>query len=509
MAGRRFAAIGVGSFELELGIYEIDAKYGIRNVDMLRHVIAIGSETYDTGRISYQTAQEITEVLSDFVNVMKSYRCAGCTAYATSALREARNRNIVLEQIRVHTGLEVKIISNSEQRFLSYKALAAAGGGEFNELIKEGTAIVDLSFGSMQISLFDEGKMISTQNLRVGALRLRDQMNELTTARDGRERLLTELVDHELEIYSRLHLQGRKIRNLIAMGEPVRVLFDRLMRKEGKDPQKQRVISRRTLEKGYTYIIDKYDSELEDLFGVSIENASVFVPTAAVYSRVAGQFGPEQIWVPGTILIDGIAAEYAFSRKLVKPKHDFDADIISAAEQIAARYGSFDAHRIYAVENTLKIFDAIRKPQGFSERDRLLIHVAAVLHHCGRFVNMGRAGLSSYEIIHATEIIGLSDDEHEIVSLVLRHENIMNMPDDVSMRAAKMIAIISLADALDRSAKQKGGDFKVTLGEDGRMTVSTKFSGDLSLEQLTFEKNSRFFNEIFGIEPVLRQKRAF
>ena len=61
MAGRRFAAIGVGSFELELGIYEIDAKYGIRNVDMLRHVIAIGSETYDTGRISYQTAQEITE----------------------------------------------------------------------------------------------------------------------------------------------------------------------------------------------------------------------------------------------------------------------------------------------------------------------------------------------------------------------------------------------------------------------------------------------------------------
>ena len=221
MAGRRFAAIGVGSFELELGVYEIDAKYGIRNVDMLRHVIAIGSETYDTGRISYQTAQEITEVLSDFVNVMKSYRCAGYSAYATSALREARNRNIVLEQIRVHTGLEVKIISNSEQRFLSYKALAAAGGGEFNELIKEGTAIVDLSFGSMQISLFDEGKMISTQNLRVGALRLRDQMNELTTARDGRERLLTELVDHELEIYSRLHLQGRKIRNLIAMGEPV------------------------------------------------------------------------------------------------------------------------------------------------------------------------------------------------------------------------------------------------------------------------------------------------
>ena len=135
--------------------------------------------------------------------------------------------------------------------------------------------------------------------------------------------------------------------------------------------------------------------------------------------------------------------------------------------------------------------------------------MAAALHHCGRFVNMGRAGLSTYEIIHATEIIGLSDEEHEIISLVLRHEDIVNTPDNISMRAVKMIAIISLADALDRSAKQKGGDFKVVLNEDGQMIVSTKFTGDLSLERMTFEKHGRFFHEIFGIEPLLRQKRAF
>ena len=46
MAIRTFAAIDVGSFELEMGIYEMSYKTGIRRVDHVRHVIALGKDTY-------------------------------------------------------------------------------------------------------------------------------------------------------------------------------------------------------------------------------------------------------------------------------------------------------------------------------------------------------------------------------------------------------------------------------------------------------------------------------
>ena len=42
MAIKMFAAIDVGSFELEMGIYEISQSFGIREVDHLRHVLALG-----------------------------------------------------------------------------------------------------------------------------------------------------------------------------------------------------------------------------------------------------------------------------------------------------------------------------------------------------------------------------------------------------------------------------------------------------------------------------------
>ena len=59
MAGKIFAAIDIGSFELELGIYEISPGSGIRKVDHVRYALALGSDTYQTGIISYQRVEEM------------------------------------------------------------------------------------------------------------------------------------------------------------------------------------------------------------------------------------------------------------------------------------------------------------------------------------------------------------------------------------------------------------------------------------------------------------------
>ena len=54
---RTFAAIDVGSFELELGIYEITDKGTVRSVDQVKHMIALGKDTYNTGKISYRLVE--------------------------------------------------------------------------------------------------------------------------------------------------------------------------------------------------------------------------------------------------------------------------------------------------------------------------------------------------------------------------------------------------------------------------------------------------------------------
>ena len=43
--------------------------------------------------------------------------------------------------------------------------------------------------------------------------------------------------------------------------------------------------------------------------------------------------------------------------------------------------------------------------------------------------------------------------------------------------------------------------------KDGKLIVTTDYHGDITLEAVSFEQKAAFFEEIFGIRPVLRHKK--
>ena len=139
MSVKTFAAISVGSFELSMKIFEFSGKNTIREIDFLSQNVDLGSETYATGKLSKEKIDELCRTLLDFKQVMKSYQVDAFRAYGTSALRETENTLIVLDQIAQRTGIAVKILSNSEQRFLDYKSIASKGES-FRKIIEEKTA---------------------------------------------------------------------------------------------------------------------------------------------------------------------------------------------------------------------------------------------------------------------------------------------------------------------------------------------------------------------------------
>lgn len=520
MAAHLFAAIDVGSFELELGIYEVSGKGRLKKVDHVRHVIALGRDTYNNGKISYELVEELCTVLGEFVDIMKGYKITDYLAYATSAMREARNNHIVLDQIRVRTGLKVQIISNSEQRFLSYKALAAADE-EFDKNIKKGTAIVDVSFGSMQISLFDENLLVSTENLPLGALRIRGAIQAANPTIDRTREMIGEMVESELSNYKKMYLKDRNVRHVIGIGENILYLF----RYEDNGKPLSRV-SRERFDALYEQLSRMNAEEIEDRFGVNSEYAALLLPSAVIYKKFLEMTGAEMIWIPGIRLCDGIAAEYASEKKYIRFKHNFDNDIISTSRNMAKRYRCRSTHSELVEDYVLQIFDTMRRYHGMGNRERLLLQIAVIIHACGKFISVRNSNECAYNIIMSTEIIGISHMEREIIANVVRYNirdfdyNMVHMEtgmDTVSERLAshknvtiliaKLTAILRLANSMDRghTSKLKGCRMAV---RDKKLVVTTDFNGDITLEAVSFEQKAAFFEEIFGIRPVLKQKRS-
>lgn len=518
MAVQLFAAIDVGSFELELGIYEISGKNGVRRVDHIRHMIALGKETYSEGKISYELVEEMCQVLEDFVKTMNGYKVKGYRAYATSAMREAKNNQIILDQIRVRTGLKVRIISNSEQRFISYKAIASKAA-EFNKIIQKGTAIVDVGFGSAQISLFDKDALVTTQNLSLGSLRIRELLARIPASAKAHREQIEELVDNELFTFRKMYLKDREITNLIGIGENILYMMRQMQSKPVGDKVEASVLNT-FYEKFNKLTLD----QVEERFGVNGEYASLLMPTVVVYKRILELTGAQMFWIPGIRLCDGIAAEYADDTRLVRFSHSFENDILAASRNMAKRYKCHASHSQVLEEYALGIFDCMKKYHGLGGRERLLLQISAILHSCGKFISMRNSNECSYNIIMSTEIIGLSHLEREIIANVVRY-NIRDFDYDkvqlegtyqegtveldqkgMTILIAKLTAILRLANSMDRSHRGKLADCRMSIRE-GELVITTGYEGDIALEAMSFEQKADFFEEIYGIRPVLRQKR--
>ena len=510
MAIHLFAAIAVGSFELELGIYEISAKNGIHQVDHMKHMIPLGKDTYHSGKISYRLVDEMCQVLEDFSGVMKSYQVEAYRAYATSALREAKNNQIILDQIFVRTGIKVRIISNSEHRFLSYKAIANREQ-EFEKIIQKGTAIVDVGFGSMQMSLFDKSALISTQNMSLGTLKIRDLYSHLQIQANMRHTLIGELVDNELISFRKMYLKDREIKNIIGVGESILYLFH-----SGDTGRVRDRIPAEEFKKFCESLITLPIYQIEDEFGVNADYAALLIPSAVIFRQILEKTGAEMLWIPGIHLCDAIAAEYGEEIHQIRFTHSFENDILASAKNIAKRYRCHISHVQNVEQCVLKLFDSMKRYHGLGNRERLLLQIATILHDCGKFISMKHPGQSAYHIIMATEIIGLSHQEREIIANVVLYNgdefdyNQMRLEDSPSdsstILIAKLTAMLRLANAIDRSHAQKMADSRIRV-KDGQLIVGTSYEGDLTLETNALSHQSDFFEEIFGIRPLLKQKR--
>lgn len=511
---RVFAAIDVGSYEIGMKIFELSKGKKLKELDCVVHRLDLGSETYSTGQISNHHMRELSGILNEFNQIMKSYGVKSYRAYGTSALREVYASEVVINLLKAETGIDIHILSNSEQRFLDYKSVAIKGG-EFDSIIENPTAFVDIGGGSLQLSVFDNKKLISTQNIDLGVLRTRTSLIKLGVAPDKFKKYIFRIASAFMRDFKKLHLKSENIKNLIIVDDYISPYLCHNDIGDIKD--------------GYAKMAD-YEAFLEELSRMSLHDISVkldlpldkietFIISSWIVSAIAKELSAELIWAPGAALSDGIAYNYAENKRFLKFNHNFEKDIISAAENVAGRY-LCDKKKYSALSScALDIFDVIKKKQSLKDRERLLLEISAILYDCGSFVSMTNTARSAFNIIMSTEMIGLSHSERETVAYVVWMSHLKNDRDidnvnmlhqlDAQKRllVSKLAAILRVADSIHFFKPERIRDIKVSLKDRQLFLVSAK-PHDYTLEYDMLSYKMKLFAEVYGIEPVLRYKRG-
>ena len=418
---------------------------------------------------------------------------------------------IILEQIYQRTGIRVEILSNAEQHFLGYKSIAAIESG-FKKAIQKGTAILDIGGGNLQISLFDKDALVLTQSIRMGSLRIRERLKELEKTTPHYDRLIEEFIRNDLISFQRLYLKDKEISNLILMGD---FLTDTIF----QDRSGENIITKEEFLKKYETIVNMSDHDLAESMELEPEYASLIVPNMVIIRNFIEIFQAEALWIPGVSLLDGIAYDYAEKNKYLKSVHNFENDILVASRNIAKRYSSGKNHIAGTTDVALDIFDSTKEdPRHGEKRETGFFLQIAVLSFmtAEKYISMSEVAECSYRIIMATEIIGLSTEERQVIASAVRYNTrefgcYKEINRETSMNrgnyllTAKLTAILRLANAMDRSHYQKVKALNVTL-KDRILYLVVDSARDVSLELGLLKDKKEFFEEVFGIRLVMRRK---
>ena len=492
-----FASVYIGSYEVSLKIFEINSKKKLHEVDHIRARLDLGRDVYETGAIGYERVVELCDTLAAFLKVIVSYHVDHYEVYGSNILRDAENELFVLDQIALRTGISVKVISNSEHRFISYQSVA--GRTQFEKMIQASAAVIDVGGAGIQITLFRKGQIITTQFLDIGSIRL--------------QTLLKEGYSLKHYILQMEEYVEEGVESLIFMNDYGMALIRKLEKKH----KEEGLVSAQDFLALISRLLDHSVEEICRDLSLANEKDPLIVPSVLLFRTLTQSLKAKEIWVPGLNINDGIAFDYAQRNHLIPVEHDFEADIVSASLQLSRHYKSYSPHIEALSVLSVQIFDTMKKMHGLGRRERLLLHVASILHDCGKYISLADAPRCSFQIIMSSEIIGLSHAERQIVAYTVLYNTLPLDPYEELMEqlkkeeyliVAKLSAILRVANALDQSHKQKFVNLRVR-SKDRQLVFTVESTEDIALEQALFESKTQYFEKVFSMKPVLKEKRVY
>ena len=166
----RLAAIDVGSNSVHMVIADVRRDGHFEVIDRVKEMVRLGRNMFTSGKLAREPMELAVRALKNFAHLAKVRRVDRIRAVATSAVREAHNRDAFIARIRRETGLKVEIISGAEEAQFIFSAARHALGLEGGPYL-----LIDVGGGSVELVLVRDGEALWMESLPLGVARLTER----------------------------------------------------------------------------------------------------------------------------------------------------------------------------------------------------------------------------------------------------------------------------------------------------------------------------------------------
>ena len=411
-----FGAIDIGSNAMRLAIGRFNNRGEYEILATQREAVRLGHDVFRLRRITPKLMERAVAALLSFERTLNKHKVKIVRAVGTSALRDAANGELFIARVLRATGIQIEVISGDEEASLIHAAV-----GSVMNLHRGTNLLIDIGGGSVEVSLLHRGGVVFSDSVRMGTVRLL----EMLRGRKQPEAVLQRLIRQYGEGIRRQikrRLKGSRITCAIGTGGNFESLGE--LRRKILHEKSAAFITRSELQRLMTILQGRSIQERITEFGLRADRADVIVPAAALVLGILREAGVSTIRIPQVGLREGILVDlYEKSlstpeqRPLVRRSEETLANII----QLGRRYDFDQKHAEHTAKLALQIFDSTKRIHKLGAEARLILHAAALLHDIGYFINGNDHHKHSSYIISQSAIVGLSETEKLLVSVVARY----------------------------------------------------------------------------------------
>ena len=282
----KLAAIDIGSNAVRLLISEVTVddkkKASFNKISLVRVPLRLGFDVFERGEISAHKSDLLLHTMKAYINLLHAYEVKYVKAIATSAMREASNTPEIIEMVKKETGIEIEVISGSDEASFIYENHVA------ENLDKEHSYLyIDVGGGSTELTFLSNNKLIFKDSFDIGTIRL----------------LKNKVTDEAWDIMKdniKNKTKGHKEVIAIGSGGNINKVYSLSKRKDTKPLP---------LELLRDFYKELSNVSLEDrirTYNMREDRADVIVPALLIYVNVMRWAGASEIYVPKIGLADGL-----------------------------------------------------------------------------------------------------------------------------------------------------------------------------------------------------------
>ncbi|URN83132.1 MULTISPECIES: exopolyphosphatase [Acetobacterium] len=512
---KRFSVIYIGSIRCELIVGQ-RGKGCIKILDRAMFPINFGSQSFTKGEISFKSVYALCQTINEYIEMSKTYGVESIKIFGTTALREARNRLYILEQIKINTGgYEVEILDKEEETHLIYRHMVLKCDPQFNIITdtKEDQMLASISSGNVSVALLKNGVIDYHQTAELGYLKMKEILKSIEENSERFETLLMEFISINTQDIVE-NIRKRHIKRLFVSSHEVDVIAQLCGITERQDYY---VINAEDFGKLCKVAGDLTVNQLLKKYPLLDQSeAETLNHTLMLYLKLLAETGVETFILIPMIIGDAfLDFEFQITKKQQLIEWIEEGSYLSA-KTIGKKYHTSHRHSEFVEKISLKIFDSLKKYHQLGKRERQLLSMLCYLMEVGSFIDHKNFWVQSRYIIETTDIIGVNQEEKAVMGKVAEavktnfikvEEKIHSSDEKEQLLVAKLAAILKLAIALDKSYQQKIQNLHCHV-KDEKLMLELTTGKNFQLEEYFFKASRATMENVYGIKPILKIKRV-